>query len=108
MTKAPLKLSSILSCVVVILLSFHAQPAAAGQNAHPGRDRNPERRGIRLLKDEDIRVLSTPRKKPKTFPLDERKSIFVTDVAILQLFKFDELMERLARWSQLHRRRPTK
>jgi hypothetical protein len=95
-TKAPLKLSSILSCVVVILLSFQAQPAAAGQNAHPGRDRNPERRGIRLLKDEDIRVLSTPRKKPKTFPLDERKSIFVTDVAILQLFKFDELMERLA------------
>src|ERR1017187_4667656 len=58
---------------------------------------NPERRGIRLLRDDEIRKLSTPRKHGKPIPLDERKSVFVTDQAILKLFTFDELMERLVR-----------
>jgi hypothetical protein len=76
---------------------------ADGQAVNPDRDRNPERRGIRMLKDEDIRKLSTPRKKPRTFPLDERKSIFITDQAILNLFNFDELMEKLASESKSHK-----
>jgi hypothetical protein len=87
-------MKTLLACLAVSL-ALQAGPASA-QNARPEVDRNPERRGIRLLKDEDIRALSTPRKKPKTFPLDERKSIFITDVAILKLFTFDEIMERLA------------
>jgi|SRR5208283_1008686 len=87
-------MKTLLACLAVSL-ALQAGPACS-QNARPEVDRNPERRGIRLLKDEDIRALSTPRKKPKTFPLDERKSIFITDVAILKLFTFDEIMERLA------------
>jgi hypothetical protein len=87
-------MKTLLACLAVSL-ALQAGPASA-QNARPEVDRNPERRGIRLLKDEDIRAISTPRKKPKTFPLDERKSIFITDVAILKLFTFDEIMERLA------------
>jgi hypothetical protein len=63
---------------------------------------NPERRGIRLLRDDEIRKLSTPRKHGKPIPLDERKSVFVTDQAILKLFTFDELMERLVRDSGSH------
>jgi hypothetical protein len=51
--------------------------------------RNPECRGIRLLNNEGIRALPTHHKKPRTFPLDERKSIFITDQAILILFTFD-------------------
>ena len=87
-------MKTLLACFA---LSLALQPGlASAQNVRPEPDRNPERRGIRLLKDEDIRALSTPRKKPKTFPLDERKSIFVTDITILKLFTFDELMERLA------------
>jgi hypothetical protein len=84
-----------LCALIAALFALQAAPAVS-QGVHEGPDRNPERRGIRLLKDEDIRALSTPRKKPKTFPLDERKSIFITDVAILKLFTFDEIMERLA------------
>jgi len=73
---------------------------AAAQTGQQEHDRNPERRGIRLLKDDQIRALSTPRTTAKTFALDERKSIFITDVAILKLFSFDELMERLANESK--------
>jgi hypothetical protein len=75
---------------------------SVAQRAKSEPDRNPERRGIRLLGDDAIRKLSTPRRTPKTFPLDERKSIFVTDVDILKLFTFDELMERLVRDSGSH------
>ena len=69
---------------------------AAAQIASTQPDRNPERRGIRRLSDDEIKKLSTPRTKPKTFELDERKSIFVTDVEILKHFTFEELMEKLA------------
>jgi hypothetical protein len=86
---------------IAVLLALQVAPAVA-QSANAEPDHNPERRGIRLLKDDDIRKLSTPRTKPKTFPLDERKSIFVTDVEILKLFTFDELMERLVRDSGSH------
>lgn len=90
-------------CVcIVVLMAVQVAPAVA-QSADNQINRNPERRGIRLLKDEDIRKLSTPRTKPKTFPLDERKSIFVTDVEILKLFTFDELMEKLASESRTHK-----
>jgi hypothetical protein len=41
-------------------------------------------------------VLSIPREKAKTFSLVERKSVFVTDQAILNLFAFDELIWKLA------------
>jgi len=83
------------------LLALLAGPAAA-ESATAEPDRNPERRGIRLLKDDEIRKLSTPRAKPKTFNLDPRKSIFVTDVEILKLFTFDELMETLVKDSGSH------
>ncbi len=75
-------------------------PRAVAQNPEP--DHNPERRGIRLLDDEHIRKLSTPRKHGKAIPIDERKSIFVTDVEILKLFTFDELMDRLVEDSGSH------
>jgi hypothetical protein len=81
----------------LLLFSLALQAGvAAAQTTTSSPDRNPERRGIRLLKDDQIRALSTPRTTARTFPLDERKSIFVTDVAILKLFTFDELMEQLA------------
>lgn len=102
MGKSRVNVSFILSCVVMTLVSLQAE-ALAGQNASREHDRNPERRGIRRLSDDDIRKLSTPRVKPKTFPLDERKSIFITDQAILNLFTFDELMERLASESGPHK-----
>ncbi len=86
----------------ILLLAMQVGSAVA-QGVHEEPDRNPERRGIRLLKDEQIRALSTPRKKPRTFPLDERKSIFITDQAILNLFTFDELMEKLASESGPHK-----
>jgi hypothetical protein len=70
---------------------------SAGQTGSMEPDRNPERRGIRRLTDDEIKKLSTPRTKPKKFQLDERKSIFVTDVEILRHFTFDELMDRLVR-----------
>lgn len=81
---------------VLLFVGIFQAGLAAGQTSQPEHDRNPERRGIRLLKDDEIRSLSTPRTTAKTFALDERKSIFVTDVAILKLFSFDELMDRLA------------
>ncbi len=94
-------MKKFLACIAVL---FAVQVGSAiGQQADDQVNRSPERRGIRLLNDEDIRKLSTPRTKPKTFPLDERKSIFVTDVEILKLFTFDELMERLASASGSHK-----
>jgi hypothetical protein len=83
------------TCIAVLLV-VQVGPAVA-QSVNDEPNRNPERRGIRLLKDDDIRKLSTPRTKSKAFPLDERKSIFVTDVEILKLFTFDEVLERLVR-----------
>jgi hypothetical protein len=88
-------LERLCACIAVVMAAQGIASAAERFNEEPNS--NPERRGIRLLKDDDIRRLSTPRKKPKTFPIDERKSIFVTDVEILKLFTFDELMERLVR-----------
>lgn len=88
--------------VIAVLLALPLCTAVA-QRGKTESDRNPERRGIRLLSDDAIKKLSTPRTKPKTFPLDERKSIFVTDVEILKLFTFDELMERLVRDSGPHK-----
>jgi len=82
-------------CIAAFLSVLAGSAAAPGAAAEP--DRNPERRGIRLLKDDEIRKLSTPRTKPKAFELDPRKSIFVSDVEILKLFTFDELMETLVK-----------
>jgi len=69
-------------------------------------ERNPERRGIRRLKDDEIRRLSGPRtaleSRKAGFPLDVRKSIFVTDVAILKSFTLEELMEKLVKDDASH------
>ena len=80
---------------MAVWFALQAGPTAA-QAVKQEPDRNPERRGIRRLSDDEIRSLSTPRKKPKKFDLDARKSIFVTDLAIMKLFTFEELMKRLA------------
>jgi hypothetical protein len=89
--------------LLAVLLLLIQPNRAGGQEVTARPDRNPERRGIRLLSDSQIRALSAPRKTPKTFPLDERKSIFITDQAILSLFTFDRLMERLAAESKAHK-----
>ena len=87
---------------VAVCLALQLSSAIA-QSVNTEPDRNPERRGIRRLTDDEIRKLSSPRTTPRAFPLDERKSVFVTDVAILKLFTFDELMETLASESESHK-----
>ena len=82
----------ICTCIAVWVA---AQVPVVAQPIEGEASRHPERRGLNLLNDEQIRKLSTPRKK-KPITLDPRKSIFVTDQEILKLFTFDELMDRLA------------
>jgi hypothetical protein len=108
MCKVRSVLGSVAFCVALFFtagLTLSAGQTATGgaQMNHPDHDRNPERRGIRMLKDEDIRKLSSPRKKSIPVNLDPRKSIFITDQAILNLFTLDELMEKLARESKSHK-----
>jgi hypothetical protein len=86
---------------IAISLTMQVPPAFA-QSTGAEPNHNPERRGIRLLHDDDIRSLSTRRTHGKAVPIDERKSIFVTDVEILKLFTFEELMDRLVEDSGSH------
>ena len=63
---------------------------------------NPERRGISLLQDAEVKRMSVPPSASRLahkVAFDPRKSIFVTDLAIMKLFSFDELMETLVRES---------
>jgi hypothetical protein len=89
------------SIAVLLILQVGS---AIGQTANDEPDRNPERRGIGTLPREAARRLSTTRTTAKLKEaLDERKSIFVTDVAILKLFTFDELMDKLVRDGGSHK-----
>jgi hypothetical protein len=88
---------------VAVCLALQLSPAVA-QSVNTEPDRNPERRGIGALSLNAARKLSTPRTTAKlTVTLDERKSIFVTDLAILKLFTFDELMNKLVHDSGSHK-----
>jgi hypothetical protein len=60
------------------------------QHRHP----NPERRGIGTKRSDEIRKYSG-KHKAKEVAIDERKSLFITDVDILKHFTFDELMAKL-------------
>jgi hypothetical protein len=62
------------------------------RHRHP----NPERRGIGTKTSDEIRKYSGKQKATK-IAIDERKSLFVTDVDILKHFTFDELMAKLAK-----------
>jgi hypothetical protein len=67
-----------------------AGPDQPERARHP----NPERRGIGTRTNEEVRKYSG-KHKPIQIEIDERKSLFVTEVDILKHFTFDELMERL-------------
>ena len=58
---------------------------------------HPERRGIGMLDPKLVASLGEKAKLAAIISIDERKSLFVTDIAILENFKFDDVMARLAR-----------
>lgn len=86
---------TILSLFIIGWLSLQCNVAFAGPD-QPERARhpNPERRGIGTRTNEEVGKYSGKHKATQ-IKIDERKSLFVTDVEILKHFTFDELMERL-------------
>jgi hypothetical protein len=87
----------LLSLCIVAFFCVQLDAALADRDdlkrhRHP----NPERRGIGTKRSDDIRKYSGKR-KAKEVAIDERKSLFVTDVEILKHFTFDELIAKLAK-----------
>lgn len=88
-------MNKILSLFIVGWLSLQCDVAVAGPDQSDRvRHPNPERRGIGTRTTEEVRNYSG-KHKPIQIDIDERKSLFVTDVEMLKQFTFDELMERL-------------
>jgi hypothetical protein len=90
-------MKTLLSLGIVAFFCVQFGVALADQedlkrHRHP----NPERRGIGTKPSEEIRKYSG-KQKAKEIAIDERKSLFVTDVEILKHFTFDELMAKLAK-----------
>ena len=84
----------LLAGAVLALVGCHAAEEAPA-SATPSTHRSPERRGIGLLPLDDAQAMKAPGSKA----LDARRSLAVTDQAILARFSYEEVMTRLAEQS---------
>jgi len=84
----------LLAGAVLALVGCHAAEEAPS-SATPSTHRSPERRGIGLLPLDDAQAMKAPGSKA----LDARRSLAVTDQAILARFSYEAVMTRLAEQS---------